>query len=171
MRKLKQKALIFLPFVVLLISFQSSRSKLDDRLNALSAVLPEGWSMDLHYDTLKIYCEKPIWVLESNFINAPEMDLRKDERNQKRIVENGKKSRAEFVFLLKRLKGLAKAERNKANYLSTLWALYQVSAVGYDTPYQRVYPWKTEEEASHIYFVTLIDKLKAVTGPVYSDID
>lgn len=143
----------------------------DIKLQKLKAALPTGWQMSASGDSLIIENPEPVWVLESNFINVPQTDLMDDEKNQKRILEHGKKTTAKFVFLLKNLKAVSKADRQDANYLSKKFALYEMSATGFDTPYRRVYPWNIEGEASRIYNMTLIQNLTVVKGPVFPEID
>ncbi|MBL7897315.1 MAG: hypothetical protein JNJ99_02185 [Crocinitomicaceae bacterium] len=143
----------------------------DVKLLKLEAALPAEWQMSIMADTLIIENPSPVWVLESNFINVPQTDLTDDEKNQKRIVEHGKKTTAKFVFLLKSLKSISKTERQEANYLSKKFALFEISATGFDTPYRRIYPWNIEGEASRIYNMTLIQNLDVVKGPVFPEVD
>jgi hypothetical protein len=143
----------------------------DVKLQKLKQALPSGWRMAASGDTLIIENPEPIWVLESNFINVPQTDLMDDEKNQKRIVQNGNQTTAKFVFLLKNLKSISKTERASANYLSKKYALFELSASGFDTPYRRVYPWNIEGEASRIYNMTLIQNLTVVKGPVFPEVD
>jgi len=143
----------------------------DVKLQKLKQALPSGWQMSVAGDTLTIENPEPVWVLESNFINVPQTDLMDDEKSQKRIMQNGKKTTARFIFLLKSLKSISKSERLTANYLSKKYALFELSATGFDTPYRRVYPWNIEGEASRIYNMTLIQNLTVVKGPVFPEVD
>jgi hypothetical protein len=145
--------------------------KEDTSLQKLHASLPEGWLMRIDLDTLKIEHPDQMWVLKSNFINAPADAYENSEENRIKIMQHGSKTKAHFYFLVKSKKGLAKAELVKANYFSQKYALFQISADGFDTPYARYYPFVIEEEATRLYNVTLRDNLKVGVGPVYPEVD
>lgn len=143
----------------------------DSLLKKLQAALPEGWFMRVDSDTLKIQHPDPIWVLKSNYINAPIQAYENSEENATTILTTGIKTQAHIHFLLKPKKGLAKSEAEKVNYYSQRYALFQLSAEGFDTPYSRCYPWFIEDQATVLYNVTLRENLKMVAGPVYPEVD
>jgi len=145
--------------------------KSDARLEKLKAALPAGWTMSINGDTLKIENATPVWVLESNYINAPLGNLQRDMLNMEKIKKNGTETRASFVFVIKATKLLPDMEKAKANYFSKYYALFEFKAVGVDTPYARYYPYDLEEEAASIYNVLLREHLKTGIGPVYPAVD
>lgn len=143
----------------------------DSLLKKLKLAIPEAWSMTVNADTLKIEHSDDMWVLQSNFINAPADAYADSEENRIKIMEYGVKTKAHFYFLLKDKKGMAKTDLAKSNYLSQRFALFQISAAGFDTPYARYYPFNLEDEATRLYNVTLRENLKVMTGPVYPEVD
>lgn len=145
--------------------------KSDVRLVKLEQALPQGWTMAVYSDTLVIENPEPVWVLKSNFINVPAEALERDKANKQKIMEYGVETRASFVFSLKDLNLLQKAEFEKAHYFSKRYALFELSAVGFDTPYARYYPYAIEEQASQIYNVLLRENLKMGIGPVYPTVN
>jgi hypothetical protein len=145
--------------------------KWDSKLEKLKSALPAGWSIGVQGDTLTIEHAEPVWVLRSNFINAPVQDLNRDDLNKEKIIKNGVETRARFVFVIKEKKLLTEAELAKAHYFSKYHALFECSAVGFDTPYARFYPYTLEEQASSIYHVILGENLKSGLGPVYANAD
>ncbi len=143
----------------------------DTLLKKLQTTLPESWQMQLNGDTLKLEHPDPIWVLKSNYINAPIDAFENSEENATTILTTGIKTKAHIHFLVKSKKGLLKSESEKVNYYSQRYALFQLSAEGFDTPYSRCYPWFIEDQASVLYNVTLRENLKMVLGPVYPQVD
>lgn len=143
----------------------------DTLLKKLQTALPESWQIQMNGDTLKIEHPDQMWVLKSNFINAPAEAYENSEENRIKIMKHGSKTKAHFYFLLKPKKGLPKPELSKANYFSQMFALFQISAGGFDTPYARYYPFVIEEEATRLYNVTLRENLKVGVGPVYPEVD
>ena len=148
----------------------------DSLLLKLSANLPNGWQIRILDDTLIIENLAPIWVLSSNFINAPSKDFEDNEENKTRIIENGFKTHAQFSFHLKeriaetpskKSKGKKKREvdPNAPNYLSAKYGLYQIKAIGFDDSYTRCYPWAIADEAAKIYYTTIGLILEKIKGP------
>ncbi len=143
----------------------------DTLLKKLQTALPESWQMQLNGDTLKLEHPDTIWVLKSNYINAPIQAYEDSEENAKTILTSGIKTKAHVYFLVKSKKGLSKSESEKVNYYSQHFALFQISAEGFDTPYSRCYPWFIEDQTTVLYNVTLRENLKMVVGPVYPEVD
>jgi hypothetical protein len=143
----------------------------DTLLKKLQTALPESWQMQMIGDTLKLEHPDPIWVLKSNYFNAPIDAFENSEENATTILTAGIKTKAHIHFLVKPKKGLLKSETEKVNYYSQRYALFQLSAEGFDTPYSRCYPWFIEDQASVLYNVTLRENLKMVVGPVYPEVD
>jgi hypothetical protein len=151
--------------------FVSGKIEEDALLTKLQTALPEFWTMRFEGDTLKIEHPDPIWVLKSNYINAPIQAYENSEENGVAILTTGEKTKAHFYFLVKPKKGLAKSDAAKANYFSQKYALFQISAEGFDTPHSRCYPWAIEDQATYFYNVTLRENLKMGLGPVYPEVN
>ena len=73
----------------------------DTLLKKLQTALPESWQMQLNGDTLKLEHPDPIWVLKSNYINAPIQAYEDSEENAKTILTSGIKTKAHVYFLVK----------------------------------------------------------------------
>jgi len=168
--------LSFIPF----LGWCNSDQKIietDSLLVKLQKNLPTGWSMHVTADTLVIENTEPMWMLQSNYINAPQDAFNDSEKNKSKITLNGKKTHAHFIFQL-----IAKPKKNpkarnefdpssKANYFSEKYSLVEIKAIGFDHPYARFYPWNIEDEAWKIYFITLGQFLTKGVGPVYHDVN
>lgn len=154
-----------------LLGLNADKISEDSALKRLNNVLPSGWTMRVDSDTLKIEHPDNVWLLASNFINAPAEAYADTDENRVKIMTHGTKIKAHFYFLLKNKKGLSKTELANANYISQKYALFQISAAGFDTPYARCYPWEIENDATYFYNVTLRENLKVGTGPVYPEVD
>jgi hypothetical protein len=168
------RVLVLLGVSIWMLSLTSEpfQSKIQDAmLGKLEMAIPDGWNWSLNSDTLKIEHPDQMWVLKSNFINAPAEAYENSEANRIKIMEHGSKTKAHFYFLLKPKKGLPKTELSKANYFSQKYALFQITADGFDTPYARYYPFIIEEEATRLYNVILRENLKVGVGPVYPEVD
>ena len=149
----------------------------DSLLLKLQKNLPAGWVMRTYADTLVIENLETVWVLQSNYINAPQDAFTDSEKNKSKITLNGKKTHAHFVFqLIKKPKKSAKPGKELdnsqlANYYSQNYGLVEIKAVGFDNSYARCYPWNIEDEASKIYATTLGEFLKKGKGPVYPEVN
>ena len=164
-------SLLFVGLTLIFISATTSRPKSDSLLLKLQTSLPEGWKMQFSTDTMYITHDEPIYLLVSNYINAPAEAFEDSDENMNKIITSGKETRAQIVFYRKLKDELSEEEESKANYFSSLYALFEINAQGFDTPYARCYPWKTADEAETIYFTLIQSILKLGTGPVYTDVN
>ena len=142
--------------------------KSDPRFVKLQQALPAGWVLFVNADTLIIENTKTVWCWNSNFINAPLKDLERSDANRDKILENGVETVPTIAFVLKNRKMLNPTELTEANYMAKHYALFELRATGFDTPFTRYYPYNLEEEASRIYHVLLGEYLKKVRGPEYA---
>jgi len=148
----------------------------DSLLLKLQKNLPTGWVMYVNTDTLVIENTETIWMLQSNYVNAPQDAFTDSEKNKSKITLNGKKTHAQFVFQLIKKPKSTKANKELeasplANYYSQNYGLVEIKAVGFDHPYARFYPWNIEDEASKIYATTLGQFLTTGKGPVYPEVN
>ena len=148
----------------------------DSLLLKLQKNLPTGWAMRTYADTLVIENLETSWMLQSNYINAPQDAFNDSEKNKSKITLNGKKTHAHFTFqLIKKPKG-KKADKEfesstQANYYSENYGLMEIKAVGFDHSFARFYPWNIADDAEKIYFGTLGECLKKGKGPVYPEVN
>lgn len=174
-------ALFFLPFV----GWCNHDQKIidgDSLLLKLQKNLPAGWAMRTYADTLVIENLETVWMLQSNYINAPQDAFNDSEKNKSKITLNGKKTHAHFIFqLIKKPKKNSKVGSRRdetlhensleANYYSENYGLMEIKAVGFDHSYARFYPWNIADDAEKIYFGTLGECLKKGKGPVYPEVN
>jgi len=149
----------------------------DSLLVKLQKNLPIGWAIHVTADTLVIENSETMWMLQSNYVNAPQDAFNDSEKNKSKITLNGKKTHAHFIFqLIAKPKKNQKARKEfdpspKANYYSENYSLVEVKAIGFDHSFARFYPWNIEDEASKIYSITLGQCLTKGVGPVYPDVN
>jgi len=151
----------------------------DSLLLKLQKNLPKGWVMYASADTLTIENPEIIWMLQSNYINAPQDAYNDSEKNKSKITLNGTKTHAQFIFqLIKKPKKSDNPKVDKefensvqANYYSEKYGLREIKAIGFDHSYARFYPWNIADEAGVIYGSTLGQFLKTGKGPVYPGVN
>jgi hypothetical protein len=100
---MKKLLVIFLILFVLSVSHNFAYAQKDsiidgdEMLVKTAKLLPAGWTMLGYDEVLVIQREEIVYVLFENRINAPE-SMETIEEINKRIIKEGKKTRAKYVF-------------------------------------------------------------------------